>query len=122
MKFLWLIGGWLCVGLGAIGIVLPLLPTTPFLLLAAFCFARGSARLHRWLTSHPKFGPPIKDWNTHGAIKQRTKIYALGTMGAVVLFSVMLQLPWYAIGLQSGILLIVGIFIWTRPTPPEPHK
>ena len=119
MKYLWIIAGWLSLGLGTAGIVLPLLPTTPFLLLAAFCFARGSARLHHWLTSHPRFGPPIKDWNRYGAIKKRTKIYALGAMVIVVLLGMIVQLPWYALALQSGILLIVGIFIWTRPTPPD---
>ena len=120
MKYLWIIAGWLSLGLGTAGIVLPLLPTTPFLLLAAFCFARGSARLHHWLTSHPRFGPPIKDWNQYGAIKHRTKIYALGAMVIIVLLGVIMQLPWYAIALQTVILLIVGIFIWTRPTPPDP--
>ena len=75
-------GGFLAVGLGAVGIVLPLLPTTPFLLLAAFCFARSSERLHDWLINHPTFGPPILDWRDRGAIGRKAKILATASVGA----------------------------------------
>ena len=76
MKYLWISLGWLFVGLGVIGIALPLLPTTPFLLLAALCFSRGSEKIHQWLLNHPTFGPPILDWQNKRAISRRSKVVA----------------------------------------------
>ena len=73
MRWVYNIGGSICVGLAFLGLFLPLLPTTPFLLLAAFCFSRGSARLHRWLIEHPTMGPMISDWNNHRVIRPRVK-------------------------------------------------
>ena len=78
------------VGLATLGAFLPLLPTTPFLLLAVGCFARSSPRLHRKLMEHPTFGPLIRDWNEHRTIPLRAKILALSSMtvfgGCSVLF------------------------------------
>ncbi|MEM1160041.1 MAG: YbaN family protein, partial [Pseudomonadota bacterium] len=71
MKILWTLAGWAAFGLGLLGAALPLLPTVPFMLLAAFCFARGSERFHRWLMNHPRFGPGIRDWQAHRAISRR---------------------------------------------------
>src|SRR5690606_8396288 len=61
-RSLWLTFGLVCVGLALAGVVLPLLPATPFLLLAAFAFTRSSPRLHAWLLGHRHFGPLIEDW------------------------------------------------------------
>ena len=69
MRFIYLCLGLFSVLLAGVGIALPLLPTVPFLLLAAFFFARSSERLHNWLLSHATFGPMISDWNEHGAIR-----------------------------------------------------
>jgi uncharacterized membrane protein YbaN (DUF454 family) len=76
LKWIYNIAGGTCVGLAFLGLFLPLLPTTPFLLLAAFCFSKGSARLHRWLLEHPRMGPIIKDWHEHRVIRPRAKITA----------------------------------------------
>ena len=73
MKPFWFALGFLALGLGALGVVLPLLPTTPFVLLAAFAFARSSERWHAWLLNHRIFGPIITDWREHGAIRARTR-------------------------------------------------
>ena len=72
-NWLYNIAGSICVGLAFLGLLLPLLPTTPFLLLAAYCFSRGSARLHRWLLDHRTMGPIIRDWNERRVIQPRVK-------------------------------------------------
>ncbi|WP_084545465.1 YbaN family protein [Cupriavidus malaysiensis] len=80
VRALWVTLGLLSLALGVIGIFLPLLPTTPFVLLAAGCFARGSARFHRWLLAHPRFGPLVYDWQVHRSIPRRAKCLALSMM------------------------------------------
>lgn len=116
---------WLYISLGCvslllavIGIPLPLLPTTPFLLLSAYCFARGSERLHHWLLHHPHLGPPIRRWQEHGAISREAKW--LGTVSLLLLIgaSYWLQVATWVLALQACILLGVGGFLWSRPEPP----
>lgn len=97
------------------GAVLPLLPTVPFLLLAAFCFARSSVRLHRWLVGHPTFGPPIRDWEERGAIGRRAKWIATVSMAGSVIVALWLGLPGLSVAVQVVVLAAVGVFIWTRP-------
>lgn len=75
--------GWLFVGLGVLGAVIPVLPTTPFILLAAACFARSSERFYGWLMENRIFGPLIQDWREHGAIPRRARWLAIS---AIVLF------------------------------------
>ena len=72
MRRLWTIAGWTAFGFGVLGVALPLLPTVPFMLLAAFCFARGSDRFHHWLMNHSRFGPQIHDWYAAGVIRPVT--------------------------------------------------
>ena len=115
MRLVWLSLGLLALGLGVIGIALPLLPTVPFVLLAAFCFTRSSERLHAWILAHPTFGPPIEDWRRSGAISRRGKV--AGSIGIAAAFGLSL-----ALGVAVKILLVqalalsmVAVFIWTRP-------
>ncbi len=118
VRLFWLIAGIASLGAGIIGIVLPLLPTTPFLLLAAYCFARGSQRLHDWLVNHPRLGPPIRDWQAHGAISSRAKKMAVGAIIAVFAASFLLGAPTRIIIIQLVVLSAVSLFILTRPLPP----
>ena len=119
MRGLWLAAGGLVLGLGLLGVVLPVLPTTPFLLLAAACFARSSPRLHGWLLNHPTFGPPIRNWEEHGAISRKAKRFAVVSMGAVLGLSVGLALSWKIL-LVQGILIAVGAsFVLSRPDGPS---
>ncbi|SPJ27021.1 YbaN family protein [Falsiruegeria mediterranea] len=115
MRVFWLVLGVLCVALAMIGVILPLLPTVPFLLLAAFCFARSSERLHDWLLSHQVFGPMIIDWNTSGAIRPAAKKAATLSVAAVFGLSLMLGLANHILIIQAVTLGAVMIFIWTRP-------
>lgn len=115
MRLFFLSLGWLSVGLGAIGMLLPLLPTVPFLLLAAFCFARSSERFHLWLIEHPRFGQPIADWRESGAIRRHVKWLATASM--VVSFAIPLSLgaSTTVLSVQAVALTCVAFFIWTRP-------
>lgn len=115
MRILWAALGLISMGLGFVGIVLPLLPTVPFMILAAFCFARSSERLHLWLLSHPVFGPAITDWRDRGAISARGKQLATLSIAIVFLISVILGLSATILVIQGVTLFAVLIFIWSRP-------
>ena len=115
-RFLWLAGGIVAFGLGLVGIPLPLLPTTPFILLAAFCFARSSPKLQDWLETHRRFGPMIADWREKGAISKRAKIYSVATMIAAPLASVFVGVPTWALIAQIVCLMGAATFVLTRPS------
>lgn len=115
MRAFWATLGLLSLGLGIIGIAVPLLPTVPFILLATFCFARSSERLHTWLLSHHRFGPVIDDWNRRGAISARVKRISTVSILAVFSISLILGLRPLILGIQAVVLGCVAIFIWTRP-------
>ncbi len=119
MRGVWLAGGGLFLTLGLLGVVLPVLPTTPFLLLAAGCFARSSPRLHRWLLDHPVFGPPIRNWEENGAISRKAKRLAVGSMAAVLALSLLLGLPWGVLLTQSVLIAVGCWFVLTRPDGPS---
>ncbi|MGE8368141.1 YbaN family protein [Cupriavidus sp.] len=80
LRALWVVLGVLSLLLGIAGIFLPVLPTTPFVLLAAACFARGSERFHARLLAHPRFGPLVHDWQTYRSVPLRAKCLAIGMM------------------------------------------
>lgn len=116
MRVLWLILGLISVAIGVIGVFLPLVPTVPLMLLAAFFFARSSERLHNWLIGHPRFGPAIEDWQTRGAISKRGKVAASVSMAAAFGISLILGLKPIILAVQAITLLAVAIFIWSRPS------
>ena len=117
-RHLWTMLGAVALALGVIGILVPLLPTTPFLILAAYFFSRGSQRLHDWLTGHRLFGPPVRDWREHGAISTKAKLSALIAIVVIFALSVVLEAPRWALALQGVILIGVAVFLLTRPSPP----
>jgi uncharacterized protein len=118
----WLILGLASAGLGILGVVLPLVPTTPFLLLSAYGFSRSSPRLHRWLVEHPRLGPPIRHWRAHRAISKRAKGLALVAIAATLLTSVALGVAAGILAVQAVVLTIVTGFILTRPSPPDDDR
>jgi len=91
--YLWLALGVLFLLLGGIGVVLPLLPTTPFVLLAAACFARSSPRLHNWLLESELFGPMLRDWEKNKCISARVKKLAVSMMIVVGGISILFYVP-----------------------------
>ncbi len=102
-----------------LGVFLPLLPTVPFMILAAFCFARGSERFHDWLVNHPRFGPAIRDWRAHGAISRRGKMFAAGGIALAFGMSILLGVKMWVLMLQAVVLCGVAVFILTRPHGPD---
>lgn len=111
--------GVLSTGLGVIGIFLPLLPTVPLLLLAAFCFARSSRRLHIWLLRHKHLGPMISGYLDGSGVTRRTKTYAITMIWLTVPASAFLFVPIMAVRcLLLGIALAVSIYIYRLPTRP----
>lgn len=119
MRLIWIALGLSALALGLVGLVLPLLPTTPFMLLAAACFAQSSPRLHDWLVGHPVFGPSIRDWRDHRAIAPKAKRMAIIAMAAALGLSVVLGLGWKVLALQATVLVVMGSWIWTRPNGPH---
>ncbi len=104
-------------GLAIIGVVLPGLPTVPFLLLTAWFAARGSERLHRWLYAHPRFGALLIDWETQGAIASRTKRVAVTLLAVSWLVMYWrIDRPWLLVALAL-LFMAVAAFLWTRPEP-----
>lgn len=107
--------GWLSFALGIVGVFLPILPTTPFMILAAACFDRGSPRFHSWLLNHNVFGPPIQDWKRNRAIHPRYKVIAGLTMGAsIVLVCLTEKIPFAGKITYAALLMTVFAYIATR--------
>jgi uncharacterized protein len=113
--------GTLFVGIGLFGLVVPLLPTTPFLLLAAACYFRASRRLYRWLLNNPSFGPLISEWRMHRSIPWRTKLVAIATMAVTLAVSIIFFV-------QNGYLQValavmgVALAVWMYRIPSRDRR
>ena len=116
IKKIHLVLGLLFFAIGVIGIFLPLLPTTPFLLLASYFFSRGYPPLHRYLINHHLFGPPIRDWEKSGAIRLKYKCLATAMIFASVAYLLSKENIPVAAKFTSVAIISIGlIYIWTRP-------
>lgn len=108
--------GWLCVAVGLVGVVVPGLPTTIFMIIAAWAFSRSSARFQRWLLEHPRFGPAVIAWRENGAIPPRAKLLALVTMASSLAFiSFFVAHDWVLPAVVGAIMTAVAVYILTRP-------
>lgn len=117
MRLIYIAIGCIAVALGVIGIFLPLLPTTPFLLAAAWAFAKSSPRLEAWLTYHPRLGPPLRDWRERGAIPARAKLIAIAAMAASLAYVLLVpSIPAYGKIGAALVLACCATFILTRPS------
>ena len=116
-RWLWALMAWLSLGLGLVGIVVPGLPTVPFVLLSAYAAARGSRRLHDWLHAHPRFGPLIRDWEREGAVRRRAKWLATAMMAACGVLMALVAPRWWMAAFGIGVMVIVATWLWRRPEP-----
>jgi uncharacterized membrane protein YbaN (DUF454 family) len=124
VRALWLVAGTICVVLGAVGLVLPLLPTTPFLLAAAACYFKSSPRMHKWLLNNKWFGEYIRNYTEGKGLTRRTKITALSGLWLTIgfstffildrLLSALLVLPMQII--MIGVAIVVSAYILKLPT------
>jgi len=121
LRWLLICCGWLAIAGGVVGIFLPLVPTVPFLLLAAACFARSSERFHAWLVEHRHLGPLVRDYLNGGGIPLRAKRMAIGMVWVTMPTSTFLFVPvmWIKIVLM-GIAIGITVYLLSLPTiPPE---
>lgn len=122
-RWAWWLLAYASLGTGIVGIFVPGLPTTVFILIAAYAASRGSDRLHRYLLAHPRFGPTIRNWQAHGAVSRKAKWTASLTMlaCAFVLLAIMLSVGthrgWMA-ALPIACMAAVATWLWLRPEPP----
>lgn len=114
IRFAWLLAGTISLITGIVGIVVPLLPTTPFVLLAAWCYSRGCARCERWMLDHPRLGPMVRDWRSHRAVPLRAKQLAtvMMTFGSWMAWQSMPRYPW----LPAVLCACVAAWLWSLPT------
>ena len=113
-RHFWTGAGFLSLAIGAIGVLLPLLPTVPFVILAAFCFARGNPELERWLVEHRVYGPHIQAWRERGAISRKGKIAASIAFAASAAIGIWrMPMPWTI--LPVAVAVMGATWIWTRP-------
>ncbi|WP_082669970.1 YbaN family protein [Sphingomonas sanguinis] len=116
IRFGWLALGIFCVGLGIVGALLPLMPTTIFLILAAGCFARSSPRLEAWLLDHPRFGPTLRAWRRDGAMSRRAKGMACGGMAIGYAIFLLTARPNTVLAIVVAFVMIgCATYIGTRP-------
>jgi uncharacterized membrane protein YbaN (DUF454 family) len=118
IRAFWVIVGTLFLAIGALGLILPVLPTTIFVLLAAFAYAKGSPELRAWLDNNRTFGPMIAEWEAHGAIAPRYKAIAVGMMAAVFGVSIAASLSVTILIVQAACMSLAAAYILTRPSGP----
>jgi uncharacterized membrane protein YbaN (DUF454 family) len=116
-RWAWWLLAYASLALGVVGIVVPGLPTVPFVLLSAYAAARGSTRLHRWLLAHRQFGPMIRDWQAQGAVSRRSKWLASGMMAACGALLFATAPKWWMAATGCGVMAVVAAWLWLRPEP-----
>jgi hypothetical protein len=117
VRWLLIAAGSACVVLGVIGIFLPLLPTTPLMLLAAACFARSSRRFHDWLLANRTFGPLILEWEKNRSIPRRTKLTAIALMSTTLAVSIVFFVePRWLQGLLAAFGVALAVWMYRIPS------
>jgi uncharacterized membrane protein YbaN (DUF454 family) len=115
--------GTLFVALGIVGIFLPVLPTTPFILLAAACYARASTRFYNWLLNNRILGPTILEWRRYRSIPYRVKWTAIILMVVTLSISIVFFVPWMELRIGLAILgVALGVYLYNVPSRDQPGR
>lgn len=115
-RILWTAFGWVALALGLVGVLLPVMPTTPFIIVAAFAFGKGSPAMRQRLERSRQFGPAIRDWEEKGTIPPRYKAIACGLMACSFLGAIVLGLPVRVLVVQALAMGGAALYILTRPS------
>ena len=116
-RWAWWLLAYAALGLGLVGVVVPGLPTVPFVLLSAYAAARGSRRLHAWLRRHRQFGRMIRDWQAQGAVSRRAKRLAIVMMSAAAVVMFLTAPRWWMAACGTAIMAVTAVWLWARPEP-----
>ncbi|MEY8710561.1 DUF454 family protein [Mangrovibacter phragmitis] len=122
LRFILIMSGWLSVALAVLGVVLPLLPTTPFVLLAAWCFARSSPRFHHWLLYRSWFGSYLRHWQQYRAMPPGAKPRAIALVAVTFAISLWVVKLWWVRGILVVMLLLLFIFLARIPVVDEKQQ
>lgn len=116
LRLFWALVGGLALVLGALGVVLPVLPTTPFVILAAFAFGKSHPGAQAWLERNRLFGPMIRDWRARGAIAPRVKVLAVAMMALALGAGLWSNMPWVGKVVQVVVMALAAAYVVTRPS------
>jgi uncharacterized membrane protein YbaN (DUF454 family) len=121
-KALWFATGILCIGVAFIGVVVPGIPWSTPTVIAAYCFARSSDRMHRWLYNHPRFGPFLRGWNEKRIFPRRLKYFMLATMSTTLLITGLATSNPMAVLWTGVFMLLVAVWAWRYPDSEEEYQ
>ena len=119
-RFLWLLLGWFCTVIGAAGLILPLLPGVPFLIIALWAFSKSSQRFHHWLYTHEVYGPPLRAWNRYRVISPKAKAAAGSGMAIGLIVLIFSGAPAFVVVLVGCVLIGCAGYVLSRPNYPPP--
>ena len=114
-----IVAGWVSLALAVAGVVLPVLPTTPFVLLSAGCFAKSSPRFHQWLLRQKYFGQMIRDYQAYKGIQKQTKIRAISLIWLSMTISALIIGKVWLAAMLFSIAICVSLYLWRMPTAPS---
>lgn len=116
-RLIYCLFAYLFLAIAVVGVITPGLPTTEFVLLSAWCAAKGSPRLHQWLLNHKLFGPMLQDWQRDRTVSRRTKVVASLMMSLCVILMVIWVPHLMLVGVAGFCMLLSSVWLWTRPEP-----
>lgn len=114
MKLIWLLLAFLLMGIGAVGVILPVLPTTPFLLLASFCFAKGSERFHRWFMGTKLYKNHLESFVESRSMTLKTKLCILLPVSGMLLLAFLAMSNWYGRGFILLLIFFKYVYFFTK--------
>lgn len=120
-KFLWKVLGFLSLGMAYVGLVTPGIPYSCFIVFAAYCFAKGSPKMHAWLYNHKIFGPFLTNWNEKRVFPTKMKYFMLAMMSSSLIIMLFTGVPTRGIIYTASFMALVAIWAWRWPGSVEEH-